>query len=182
MRQYPIYTALALCLTSCATPPTLPIVRSASTFTEQAEPEHAPSIARPLLPIRALPRDRLPIQAVSPTSTAPIGADPLAGIITKGAGGALPIIAVANKPVWTLTVGNAVGHELQSWGEKAGWKVIWSMPKDWTVPATTSFSGDFKSAASDVIKTLAANGALVRAQFYDGNKTMIVSGAGVVSQ
>jgi hypothetical protein len=183
MRKNPIYVALTLCLTGCVATPVLPLSSNASTFTEQRDAA-IPAIARPLLPIRAVPRERLPIQAVSLTSTEHIGTGPLAGLITKVASGsgALPIVAVVAKQVWTLTAGHTVGEELQGWGEKAGWKVIWSMPKDWSVPATTSFSGDFKSAASDVVKTLAANGALVRAQFYDGNKTMIVTGPGVVQQ
>jgi len=86
------------------------------------------------------------------------------------------------KEVWTLTAGHTVGQDLQTWGTKAGWKVIWSMSTDWTIPASTSFPGDFHAAASDVIKTLAANGALVRAQFYDGNKTMVVTGPGAAAQ
>lgn len=85
-------------------------------------------------------------------------------------------------PSWTLTAGRTIGQELQAWGAKAGWKVIWSMQKDWAVPASTVFTGDFKSAASDVIKNLASNGALVRAQFYDGNKTLVVVGPGVTPQ
>lgn len=86
------------------------------------------------------------------------------------------------EPVWTLAAGRTVGQELQAWGDKAGWKVIWSMPKDWSVPASTSFSGDFPTVAADVIKTLAANGALVRAQFFEGNNTMVVTGPGVAAQ
>lgn len=98
-----------------------------------------------------------------------------------------PVVAVAipAKPpaqVWTLTAGRTIGQELQSWGEKVGWKVIWSLPKDWSVPASTAFAGDFQTAAADVIKTLAANGALVRAQFYGGNKTLVVTGPGVAEQ
>lgn len=85
-------------------------------------------------------------------------------------------------PIWTLTAGLMIGHELQKWGQKAGWKVIWSMSKDWVVPAPTSFTGDFRAAASEVIKTLAVNGALVRAQFFDGNKTLVVTGPGVTAQ
>ncbi len=86
------------------------------------------------------------------------------------------------KTTWTLTAGRTIGQELQAWGMKAGWKVIWTMPRDWTVPANTGFSGQFETAAADVINTLAANGALIRAQFYDGNKTMVVTGPGVTAQ
>lgn len=83
---------------------------------------------------------------------------------------------------WVLTAGSTVGNELRTWGEKAGWKVIWNMPKDWAVPASTAFQGDFKSAASSVIKNLSANGAMVRAQFFDGNNTLVVNGPGLASQ
>lgn len=83
---------------------------------------------------------------------------------------------------WQLTVGRTIGKELHTWSQSAGWQVIWNLPKDWSVPSTTTFTGDFKTAASEVISTLAKNGALVRAQFYDGNKTMVVTGPGVTPQ
>jgi hypothetical protein len=98
------------------------------------------------------------------------------------------IPAVEEKPVvvpvmtWTLTAGNTVGRELQAWGQKCGWKVIWNMPQDWSVPAAASFFGDFESAAAEVITTLAGNGALVRAQFFQGNRTMVVTGPGTSAQ
>lgn len=83
---------------------------------------------------------------------------------------------------WSLTGGHTVLQDLKTWADKAGWKVIWNLAKDWTVPANTSYSGDFPKAAGDVIQTLAANGALIRAQFYEGNKTLVVSGHGVAAQ
>lgn len=83
---------------------------------------------------------------------------------------------------WTMRAGHSVGQELQVWGNAAGWKIIWNMTKDWTIPAPASFFGDFQTAASDVIKTLAANGALIRAQIYEGNKTVVVTGPGVAAQ
>lgn len=85
-------------------------------------------------------------------------------------------------PAWNLREGQMVGKEIQNWAKNAGWKVIWQLPKDWFIPASTTFSGDFKAAASEVITTLAANGILIRAQFFDGNKTMVVTGPGVVEQ
>ncbi|MBV5332788.1 toxin co-regulated pilus biosynthesis Q family protein, partial [bacterium] len=101
---------------------------------------------------------------------------------------AAEIPAVEEKPVvvpvmtWTLTAGNTVGRELQAWGQKSGWKVIWNMSQDWSVPAAASFFGDFESAAAEVITTLAGNGALVRAQFFQGNRTMVVTGPGTSAQ
>lgn len=89
------------------------------------------------------------------------------------------IVPIKTIPTWTLTAGHTVGQELQVWGKTAGWKVIWDMQKDWSVPASTVFSGEFPTVAADVIKTLASNGALIHAQFFEGNKTIVVTGPGV---
>jgi len=86
------------------------------------------------------------------------------------------------RSTWTMRTGHTVGQELQAWGVRAGWKIIWNMPKDWAVPAQSTFYGDFQKVASDVIITLASNGALVRAQFFEGNKTVVVTGPGVAAQ
>ena len=83
---------------------------------------------------------------------------------------------------WTLREGYMIGRELKEWGDIAGWHVEWSLKKDWSIPTKTTFNGDFKTAASEVIKTLASNGVIIRAQFFDGNQTMMITGAGVVEQ
>lgn len=85
-------------------------------------------------------------------------------------------------PRWTLTAGHVIGQELKNWGVQSGWNVIWNLPRDLIVPSTTEFIGEFPTAAAEVIKTLAANGALITAKFYEGNKTMVVNGPGVVPQ
>jgi hypothetical protein len=118
-------------------------------------------------------------RAASPAPSLEVFLSPPVEVITPPIDVAVPATPAL---VWTLAAGRTVGQELKAWGEKADWKVIWSMPKDWSVPASTSFSGDFQTAAGDVIKTLAANGALVHAQFYEGNKTMVVTGPGVAAQ
>lgn len=104
----------------------------------------------------------------------PVQAEEMA--VTDGA----PAFSAAEQshPTWTLTAGHAVGQELQLWGEKAGWKVVWNMSQDWSVPASVMFVGEFSDVAAEVIKTLASNGALIHAQFFEGNKTMVVTGAG----
>lgn len=81
---------------------------------------------------------------------------------------------------WHLSAGHLVRQDLTSWGERSGWQVLWHLPRDWTVPADTDFEGDFKEAAAAVIRTLADNGLVIRGQFYDGNRTLVVKGAGPV--
>ncbi|MGF6604516.1 hypothetical protein P3T23_009272 [Paraburkholderia sp. GAS448] len=90
----------------------------------------------------------------------------------------------ASKPaeVWIIREGFPIGEELKAWGSRANWNVVWRMPRDVIAPTTTSFTGDFPSAATDVVKTLAANGALIRAQIFDGNRTVVVQGPGVAPQ
>ncbi len=85
---------------------------------------------------------------------------------------------------WSLTKGKLVGQELAKWGERAGWTVMWQLAsnRDIVVPADTTFEGDFQTAAADVIATLAANGFIIRTKFWEGNKTMVVTGAGTTPQ
>lgn len=82
---------------------------------------------------------------------------------------------------WRLNTGHLVRQDLTDWGNRSGWKVLWHLSRDWTIPADTEFDGDFKEAASAVIRTLAENGMVIRGQFYDGNRTLVVSGAGPVT-
>lgn len=96
-----------------------------------------------------------------------------------------PAAGVEVKPIdvehWRLNAGRLVRQELTEWGSKSGWHVLWHLQRDWTIPADTEFSGDFKEAASAVIRTLAENGLVIRGQFYDGNRTLVVSGASPVT-
>lgn len=98
---------------------------------------------------------------------------------------AAPATGVEVKPVdverWRLNAGHLVRQELLDWGAKSGWHVLWHLSRDWTIPADTEFGGDFKEAASAVIRTLAENGLVIRGQFYDGNRTLVVTGASPVT-
>ena len=81
-------------------------------------------------------------------------------------------------PVFLLNKGDLILTDLQKWAKQSGWTVIWQVPEDWQVPNTTSFSGDFQKAVSQVIQALSANGANVHAVFHTANNTVVVSGAG----
>lgn len=83
---------------------------------------------------------------------------------------------------WTLRAGKPVGDGLKAWAATANWTVIWSLQKDWIVPADTTFVGDFPDATEAAIKTLATNGALIRASINEGNRTVVVYGPGSQQQ
>ena len=84
--------------------------------------------------------------------------------------------------IWTLKPGVTIGQNLNTWSASTNWKVIWSLPKDWVVPNETSFTGSFADAAEKVIKTLSDNGVLVHIGIFEGNKTVVISGTGVIQQ
>lgn len=90
--------------------------------------------------------------------------------------------AVPTKEVWIIRQGYPIGQELKAWAKRAGWNVVWGLQRDVIAPTTTTFSGDFASAASEVVRTLAENGALIHAQIFDGNHTLVVQGPGVAQQ
>ncbi|PNE59743.1 hypothetical protein A8H39_00925 [Paraburkholderia fungorum] len=85
-------------------------------------------------------------------------------------------------PVWTIRAGYPIGQELKHWGTPIGWNVVWQMPRDVVAASTASFTGDFPTAVTEVVKTLADNGALIHAQIYDGNRTVVIEGPGVTPQ
>ncbi|MDA8328833.1 MAG: toxin co-regulated pilus biosynthesis Q family protein [Betaproteobacteria bacterium] len=78
---------------------------------------------------------------------------------------------------WVLTAGDTIKKDLRMWAAKAGWNVVWNVSRDWVIPSNSLFYGEFQNAAEQVIKTLAGNGALVHAQLYLANQTMVVTGA-----
>ncbi len=81
-------------------------------------------------------------------------------------------------PLWTLKANQAISLGLDAWAHASGWKVVWNVPQDWLVPNTVQFQGDFRAAATQVIQALAANGADIRADVYNANKTLVVHAAG----
>lgn len=128
------------------------------------------------LGIRPLPvsvtTQELPIV---PTASQPLATPTTA--TTNPLAAPLPI-----EEIWTLKAGVTISENLDTWSHIGGWKVIWSLPKDWIVPNETSFTGDFSDAAAKVIKTLADNGVLVHIGIYEGNKTVVISGPGLIQQ
>ena len=126
--------------------------------------------------IRTVPR---PAPAVAPPAAAPAAVAGVAALTSAPAEGVE--VKRIDGERWHLTAGHLVRQDLTRWGDKSGWRVLWHLPHDWTVPADTDFDGDFKDAASAVIRTLAEYGVVIRGQFYDGNRTLVVSGAGPVT-
>ncbi len=84
----------------------------------------------------------------------------------------------APEPVWQVAQGELIGKALEGWGARAGWSVFWRVGQDWSAPARAEFRGDFKGAASAVVKDLSDQGANIRSFFFDPNKSLVVCGPG----
>ncbi len=86
--------------------------------------------------------------------------------------------AVPLSTLWTLKAGETVSRGLEAWGQKAHWTIVWQLPRDWAVPATTVFSGTFEQAAQQVLHVLSREGVLLRGEIYEGNRTLVVKPTG----
>jgi hypothetical protein len=67
------------------------------------------------------------------------------------------------------------GQNLENWALTVGWRVKWNLHgKDWAVPNRTTFTGTFHDVAAKVLTDMAAQGANLRAHFWNGNNTLVV--------
>lgn len=156
------------------------VFASASTMTWAADDSSA-LVAAGWQPLKGSDTAAAVVGAAS--TSAPTAASDSAPVVTSSAA---PQKAAEPPPkpaeVWTIRQGFAIGEELKAMGSRANWNVVWQMPRDVIAATTTSFTGDFPSAVTDVVKTLAANGVLIHAQIFDGNHTVVVQGPGVTPQ
>jgi hypothetical protein len=126
----------------------------------------------------SVPPDLKGFQQVLNTG-APVSQGEAVASWSSAAASPMPASSLAGAaPVFVLNQGDLILTDLQKWARQSGWTVIWQVPEDWQVPNTTTFSGDFQQAVSQVIQALAANGANVHAVFHTANNTVVISGAG----
>jgi hypothetical protein len=143
----------------------------------QDEPDLSQQIRTVRRPTPATPADA---PSANRTPSAPTTAPGAATVATAAPVTTVDVTAI-DAERWHLSAGRLIREELIDWGKRSGWQVIWRLPHTPTVPADTDFEGSFKDAAGAVIRTLAENGLVIRGLFYDGNRTLLVSGAGPVT-
>lgn len=107
---------------------------------------------------------------------------PRAGATAPVARSAEPSPVAAPEESFTLRKGESIKSELENWAQRSGWEVIWNLADTWLIPNGITYYGDFKTAATTVIQTLAENGIVIRCIANEANKTMLIVGAGVQEQ
>lgn len=75
-----------------------------------------------------------------------------------------------------------ISRALRRWGERAGYQVVWSSPKDFPILASATFTGDFQDAIRGVIESLAQSESPVMAVYYLNNVVQIVRYTGQAAE
>lgn len=131
-----------------------------------------------LAPPTAAAKDRR--AAAMPAASSP--ATPTSVATTSAAAPApAPTAITASFPAerFALVRGQSLQAQLEAWAARAGWTVEWNVPDGWIVPNDKSLGSDFAQAAQQAIEQLAANGADVQADIWNGNRVLVVHQAGV---
>ncbi|MGF6440600.1 TcpQ domain-containing protein [Paraburkholderia youngii] len=86
-------------------------------------------------------------------------------------------VAPAADP-YVLVGGKSLQAQILGWGKRSGWAIDWRTPDDWIVPNDKAFSIDFEVAVRDVFDQASANGADVRVDIWEGNRSIVVDKTG----
>lgn len=79
---------------------------------------------------------------------------------------------------WTLIEGQPIRDQMIAWADRGGWKIDWPHDLNWTVPAMTTFTGDYTTVMSDIIRTLADEGKSIRGDFHRPNHFLVIRSPG----
>lgn len=130
-------------------------------------PGTAPSVSTPATVQAA------PLSAPTSATSAPV---PLQPTPPRSSVPTAPIQPPAE--VWTLVEGQPIREQMIAWADRAGWKIQWPHALNWNVPALTSFTGDFHTVMTTVIRTIADEGKSIRAEFHPSNRYLVVTSPG----
>ncbi len=76
---------------------------------------------------------------------------------------------------WLATEGSSVRSLLTEWGDKAGWRVVWSTDREYILEAGAMFRGRFMDVASALIRSFARAQPAPWGTFYKGNRVLLIT-------
>lgn len=76
---------------------------------------------------------------------------------------------------WLATEGSSVRSLLTEWGDRAGWRVVWSTDREYILEAGAMFRGRFMDVASALIRSFARARPAPWGTFYKGNRVLLVT-------
>jgi hypothetical protein len=78
-------------------------------------------------------------------------------------------------PTWTALGGSTLRQTLDEWSGQSGWVIAWESELDYPLKASAEFYGDFKTAASNLIRAFSRAEPPVRATVFNGNRVIVVT-------
>ena len=76
---------------------------------------------------------------------------------------------------WLATEGSSMRSLLTEWGDRAGWRVVWSTDREYVLEAGAMFRGRFMDVASALIRSFARARPSPWGTFYKGNRVLLVT-------
>ena len=76
---------------------------------------------------------------------------------------------------WLAAEGSSVRSLLTEWGDKSGWRVVWSTDREYILEAGAMFRGRFMDVASALIRSFARVRPAPWGTFYKGNRVLLVT-------
>lgn len=69
---------------------------------------------------------------------------------------------------WLIPSGASMSDTVRGWGKSAGWQVVWNAT-DWVPDATSSVTGDFRTAVGQLVQAANRQNLPLTATFYSNN-------------
>lgn len=76
---------------------------------------------------------------------------------------------------WLATEGSSIRSLLTEWGDKSGWRVVWSTDREYILEAGAMFRGRFMDVASALLRSFARARPAPWGTFYKGNRVLLVT-------
>ena len=78
---------------------------------------------------------------------------------------------------WRVERGIMLSHLLTTWGEQAGYNVVWRSPHDYIVQTDVVIHGSFPEAAGQVLESFYNANPPISGDFYPSNRVLVVDSA-----
>ena len=76
---------------------------------------------------------------------------------------------------WLAAEGSSVRSLLMEWGDKAGWRIVWSTDREYILEAGAMFRGRFMDVAAALLRSFARVRPAPWGTFYKGNRVLLVT-------
>lgn len=86
-----------------------------------------------------------------------------------------PVALPEEKPLhhWEISFAdNTLKSAMTRWATEAGWHLLWELPVDYQIEASTSIPGSFEDAVEVVARSMQQSDSPMKAIFYKGNKVL----------